>query len=116
MSGECRTIDLSGNGLNQLRISGRLLAREPLRYTPAGIPVCTGILEHQSEQLEDGETRRVECEVPLLALGEPAKWLAAASISLDMSLTGFIAAKSKQRKTLIFHVQSIEFLEGKKNA
>jgi primosomal replication protein N len=101
--------------LNQLRITGCLIARESLRYTPAGIPVFTGILEHQSEQEEDGGARSVECEVPILALGDPAKWLAAATPGLEMSLTGFIAAKSKQRKTLIFHVQSIEFLEGKKN-
>jgi len=101
---------------NQLRITGCLIAREALRYTPAGIPVFTGILEHQSEQEEDGGTRHVECEVPLLALGEPAKWLAAATVGIEMSLTGFIAAKSKHRKTLVFHVQTIEFLEGKKNA
>jgi len=100
---------------NQLRISGCLIAREALRYTPAGIPVCTGALEHRSEQEEDGGTRRVECEVPLLTLGEPAKWLAAATPGIEMSLTGFIAAKSKQRKTLVFHVQTIEFLEGNKN-
>ncbi|MCL2022159.1 MAG: primosomal replication protein N [Betaproteobacteria bacterium] len=101
---------------NQLRISGRLIAREALRYTPAGIPVCTGVLEHRSEQEEDGGIRDVECEVPLIALGDTAKWLAAATPGLEMALTGFIAAKSKNRKTLVFHVQSIEFLEGKKNA
>jgi primosomal replication protein N len=105
-------VRLQGVSLNRLRIDGRLIGKEALRYTPAGIPVFSGVLEHQSEQEEDGEARRVECEVPLIALGDPAKWLAAVAPGLTISLAGFIAAKSRQRKTLVFHVQSIEFLEG----
>jgi primosomal replication protein N len=65
--------------LNRVELSGVLIERKALRFTPAGVPVTECLIGHQSEQLEAGSNRRVECEVPAIALGDTAQWLQAAN-------------------------------------
>ena len=101
--------------LNQLRITGQLAEKKPLRYTPAGIPVAEGRLLHQSEQAEAGTPRQTACAMPVLAMGETANWLDATPLGVEVRISGFLAAKSRNSKTLILHVQTIDFLEGKEN-
>ena len=52
-----------------------LIERKALRYTPAGVPVVECVIGHQSEQIEAGSPRRVECEIPAIALGDTARWI-----------------------------------------
>ena len=89
--------------------------RKALRYTPAGVPVSEGVLEHASEQEEAGAKRQVVCEMAVLALGDSAKWLQAAPLGGAVKVTGFLAAKSRNSKTPVLHVNTIEFLEGNEN-
>jgi primosomal replication protein N len=90
-----------------------LLERKALRYTPAGVPVSEGVLQHASEQMEADTKRLVEMEMAVVALGEAARWLQAAPIGGTVKITGFLAAKSRNSKMPVLHVNSIEFLEGK---
>jgi primosomal replication protein N len=90
-----------------------LLERKSLRYTPAGVPVSEGVLQHTSEQMEAETKRLVEMEMAVVALGEAARWLQAAPIGGSVKITGFLAAKSRNSKMPVLHVNSIEFLEGK---
>lgn len=92
------------------------MEKKPLRYTPAGIPVAEGRILHQSEQTEAGTPRRTLCEMPVLALGEAAKWLNATPLGVEFQLSGFLTAKSRNSKAPVLHVQTIDFLEGKENA
>jgi primosomal replication protein N len=101
--------------LNQLQISGQLAEKKPLRYTPAGISVAEGHILHQSEQREAGTLRQTVCEIPVLALGDMANWLNATPLGVEFRLSGFLAAKSRNSKTLVLHIQTIDFLEGKEN-
>jgi primosomal replication protein N len=101
--------------LNQLQITGRLAEKKTLRYTPAGIPVAEGRLEHQSEQVEARQERQAYCEIPVLALGDLANVLVAATIGAKLQMRGFLMAKSRNSKMLVLHAQTIEFLEGTKN-
>ncbi|HJW25439.1 MAG TPA: primosomal replication protein N [Rhodocyclaceae bacterium] len=101
--------------LNRIELAGRLNQRKVLRYTPAGVPVSEGVLEHSSQQIEAGAPRQVECEVLVVALGEAARWLQAVPLGGAVKLTGFLAAKSRHSKTPVLHVNSIEFLEGNEN-
>jgi hypothetical protein len=55
--------------LNRVELAGTLIERKALRFTPAGVPVIECLIGHQSEQLEAGSPRRVECEIPAIALG-----------------------------------------------
>jgi primosomal replication protein N len=86
-----------------------------LRYTPAGVPVSEGWLQHSASQIENGTERLVEVEIAVLALGETARWLQAAPLGGTVRITGFLAAKSRTSKMPVLHVNSIEFLEGNEN-
>lgn len=101
--------------LNHVELTGILTERKALRFTPAGVPVAECVVRHQSEQLEAGNPRRVECEVQAIGLGESAKWLQAATLGMTVKLTGFLAAKSQSSKQLRMHVTTIEFVEGNQN-
>ena len=73
------------------------------------------LIGHQSEQLEAGSPRRVECEIQVIALGPTAQWLQAAKPGAALNLTGFLAARSRNSKQPRLHVTTIEFVEGKQN-
>jgi len=98
--------------LNRIELVGSLIERLALRYTPAGVPVTECRIRHESEQIEAGLPRRVECEIPAVGLGDPAKWLQAVTPGTEVRVTGFLAAKSRNSKQLVLHIERIEFLEG----
>jgi primosomal replication protein N len=100
---------------NRTELSGRLLERGALRYTPAGIPVIDFSLGHASEQFEAGAARKVDCEMACVALGTTAQLLAGAKPGDSVSVQGFLAARSVKSRTPVLHVTNIEFLEGNEN-
>ena len=79
---------------------------EPIRYTPAGIPLLSFVLQHASEQIEAGLKRKVECEVNAVAIGEIAKL----NIQLGSSVKakGFLAKRSAKNTQLVFHIDKLE--------
>lgn len=93
-------------------LSGTLLERGALRYTPAGVPAIEFKLTHQSEQIEAGMPRKVECEISCIALGSAANLMNATKPGDGLKLGGFIAARSLKIRTPVLHVNTIEFLEG----
>jgi len=101
--------------LNRVELVGCLIERLAPRYTPAGIAVTECRIRHESEQIEAGSPRRVECEIPAIGLGDPAKWLQAAAVGSEVRVTGFLAAKSRNSKQLVLHIEQLEFLEGNSN-
>ena len=101
--------------LNRVELTGVLIERKALRYTPAGVPVMECVIGHQSEQIEAGSPRRVECEMPAIALGESARWIQEAAPGMPIRVNGFLAARSKNSKHPRLHVTTIEFVEGNQN-
>ena len=104
-----------GAPLNRIELTGILIERKALRFTPVGMPVAECVIRHQSKQSEAGSQRCVECEIQAIGLGETAKWLQAATPGVTVHLTGFLAAKSQNSKQLRLHVTTIEFVEGNQN-
>jgi primosomal replication protein N len=92
--------------LNNLTLSGVVISLEPIRYTPAGIPLLSFVLQHASEQIEAGLKRKVECEVNAVALGEIAKQ----NIQLGSSVKakGFLAKRSAKSTQLVLHIDKLE--------
>ncbi len=90
--------------MNDYRLEAEIVERTLLRYTPAGIPVVEFTLDHRSEQVEAGTARTVEFEAPAIAIGEIARQVDAAPMSAQLGFTGFLARRSKQSRTLVFHV------------
>jgi len=99
---------------NCTKITGSLLEVAALRYTPAGVPVLSFRIGHQSEQIEAGIRRVVDCEIPAIALGPNAHLMTDAKPGDKVRLTGFLSAKSLKSRSLLLHVNEIEFLEGTK--
>ena len=89
-------------------LSGVVVHIEPIRYTPAGIPLLSFVLQHASEQIEAGLKRKVECEVNAVALGD----LANQNIQLGSSVKakGFIAKRSAKSTHLVLHIEKLELI------
>ena len=74
-----------------------------------------GVLQHASQQTEADALRQVTCEIPLLGLGKAAQWLQATPVGGLVKVAGFLNAKSRNSRSLVLHVNTIEFLEGTEN-
>ena len=81
---------------------------EPLRYTPAGIPLLSFVLQHASEQIEAGLKRKVECEVNAVAIGELAK--TNVHIGDNIKAKGFLAKRSAKSTQLVLHIVKLELV------
>ncbi|THF57714.1 primosomal replication protein N [Pseudothauera rhizosphaerae] len=99
-------------GLNEVRLDAVLAELQPLRRTPAGVPVLNCILAHESRQVEAGAPRDVSVELQAVAVGEAAGLLAVAAPGMRIRATGFLAAKSLRSRAPVLHLNKIEFLEG----
>lgn len=106
---------MSDSGANRFCVEATLVELQPLRHTPAGMPVAACTLRHESRQVEAGVPRDVTVELQAVALGELAAMLAAARPGMAMRASGFMAAKSLRSRIPVLHLNEIEFLEGTKN-
>lgn len=97
-------------GANRIVIDGEVIARDALRYTPAGIPIVELTLSHRSAQDEAGRARRVECEVRAVAAGKTAHKAANAAPGAQVRATGFVAHPGKSRSRLVVHINELEFI------
>lgn len=96
---------------NRIVLSGKILAIDPLRYTPAGIPALNLTLGHRSRQIEAGMEREVECEVQVVALGELAQQTVRCKVEDGIKIQGFLARKSRNSTQLVLHANRIELIE-----
>ena len=91
-----------------------MAAIEPLRYTPAGIPVLSVVLRHLSEQLEAGMQRRVECDLNAVVMGGLAEKAAETSqgikIGSSVKASGFIARRSLKSTQLVLHITTLDII------
>ena len=83
---------------------------ESLRYTPAGIPLLSVVLQHVSEQVEAGMKRKVECEVNAITLGDLA--LNGLKVGSHILATGFLAKRSLKSTQLVMHINHIEHISN----
>ena len=87
-----------------MALSGELAAIEPLRYTPAGIPLLSFKLTHRSRQTEAGLKRQVECEMGGVAMAEVAVSMSRLKPGQAVKLSGFLNRKNRLSAQLILHV------------
>lgn len=94
--------------MNQFQFVASIAERDVIRYTPAGIPVVTAKLQHQSEQTEAGIKRLVEFEITAFAAGEISGRLNRAGLGEMLKFTGFMARRNRNSKSLVFHIVDFE--------
>jgi primosomal replication protein N len=81
--------------LNRVELTGILIERKALRFTPAG---CAGhgmCDRAPVGTIEAGSPRRVECEIQAIALGDDGTVAAGSNTGSKVRVTGFLAAKSR---------------------
>ncbi|MGE5652591.1 primosomal replication protein N [Noviherbaspirillum sp. UKPF54] len=94
--------------MNQLQLVAVIAERDALRYTPAGIPIASAKLSHQSEQVEAGIPRQIELEIAAVAAGEISGKVNRAELGVAYRFTGFLARKNRNSKSFVFHVTDVE--------
>ena len=90
--------------MNELLLVASIAERDTLRYTPAGIPIVSGTLQHGSQQMEAGLERTVEFEIAAVAAGEISGRFASAELGAVHRFKGFLARKNRNSKALVFHI------------
>jgi primosomal replication protein N len=101
---------------NAVALSGEIAAMEPLRHTPAGVPLVNFRLLHRSRQVEGGYKRQVDCEIAGIALGETAMVLSRLPQGRLVSVEGFLNRKNRMSAQLILHVTRAQELEDTSHA
>jgi primosomal replication protein N len=89
---------------NEVALCGELAAIEPLRYTPAGIPLLSFRLAHRSRQTEAGLKRQVECEMGGVAMADVAVAMSKLKPGQAVRVTGFLNRKNRMSAQLVLHV------------
>jgi primosomal replication protein N len=94
--------------VNRLLISGALIQVEPLRYSPAGVPIAEAVILHRSTQAVAAQTRQVECELTVQASGPLATQLAKLPAATQVKLEGALNRRSVNSRQLILILNRIE--------
>jgi primosomal replication protein N len=94
--------------LNHFILTAALVAREALRYTPAGVPVIECLLEHSGEVQEAGHARLIKMSLEAMAIGTVHQKLDQMELGRLARFEGFLAHKSLRSQRLVFHITHIE--------
>lgn len=96
---------------NRLVLTGEVTEVAELRYTPAGIPLISFTLKHSSLQTEAGMQRKVECEIPAIAMAKSAEQAGELKVGSVANVAGFLAKRSLNSRQLILHINELEIIE-----
>ena len=90
--------------VNSIDLSGTLIEREAVRFTPAGIEVFEAVLHHRSEVVEAGKVRKLEFDFNAVSYGALARRLNGMEIGAEIQFKGFLAPKSMRTRRLTVHI------------
>ena len=93
--------------MNRVVLSGVLVERQALRYTPAGLPALNLGLKHESTLSEDGQPRKVSMEMRAVAIGGITQALGSMALGAEGLFGGFLAS-ARNGRGLLFHITSVE--------
>lgn len=94
--------------MNKLVISGVLIQVDPVRYSPAGVPIAEAVILHRSSQAVAAQARQVECELTVQASGSLASQLAHLVVGTLVKLEGALNRRSVNSRQLILILNRIE--------
>jgi primosomal replication protein N len=90
--------------VNRLVIDGVLSHTQPLRYSPAGVPIAEAVLEHRSTT---AAARQVVCELAVQASGPLAGQMAGLAAGTQVKLEGALNRRSVNSRQLILIVTDL---------
>jgi primosomal replication protein N len=94
--------------VNRLVISGALIQVDPVRYSPAGVPIAEAVIHHRSNQNVATQSRQVECELTVQASGSLATQLSNLTTGMQVKLEGALNRRSVNGRQLILILNRIE--------
>ncbi|HQT31892.1 MAG TPA: primosomal replication protein N [Thiobacillus sp.] len=94
--------------MNRLVISGALTQIDPLRYSPAGVPIVEAVVHHRSSQTVASQARQVECELTVQASGSLASQLAQITVGTQVRMEGALNRRSVNSRQLLLILNRIE--------
>ena len=92
---------------NHVALTAGIAQVQPLRYSPAGLPVLDLHLVHASQQQESGLVRKVSATVRAVAMGELAQRLARQAPGSVWTFQGFLATP-RNSNSVVLHIQDIQ--------
>ena len=98
--------------MNRVGLTAALVEREPVRYTPAGIPIVGMKLSHRSVQREAGVDRTVEMEISAIAADRVALRMDRVALGTELKLEGFLAPRRRNLRSLVLHVTEFENIQS----
>ena len=93
--------------MNQVTLTASIAEISAQRYTPAGIPALDLTLEHESEQVEAGQLRKVKVTLKAVAIGPVAEVIRKQPIGSSHKFNGFLASTRNAKGTLL-HIQAFD--------
>jgi primosomal replication protein N len=93
--------------MNRVVLSGVLVERQALRYTPAGLPALNLGLKHESTLSEDGQPRKVSMEMRAVAIGGITQQLVTMALGAEGLFGGFLTS-ARNGRGLLLHITSVE--------
>lgn len=94
--------------MNRLVISGSLIQVDPLRYSPAGVPIADAVIHHRSSQTVATQARQIECELAVQASGSLATQLVQLAGGTQVKLDGTLNRRSVNSRQLVLILNRIE--------
>ena len=89
---------------NQFVLDGEIVALEPLRHTPAGIPCVSLTLRHESQQEEAGKPAAAQFDMNAVAFGEIAMAMSGVRTGQRISVKGFMNRKNRFSEFPVLHI------------
>jgi primosomal replication protein N len=96
--------------MNRVVLTGTVVTRDALRYTPAGLPALGLTLKHEGTASEDGQLRKVSLEIRAVGIGAITQALARLALGEAATFGGFLAG-ARNGRGLVLHVTDIAVQE-----
>jgi primosomal replication protein N len=93
--------------LNQVAITGELIERSALRYTPAAVAVLDLKLLHCENVDQAGSSRSIQFEISVVAMGDLALMWQSIPLGQIVKVQGFLAAARQNSPRLVLHATDI---------
>lgn len=108
MPGAAQDAGGAAGGANLVRLTATVVTRDTLRFTPAGIPLIDLTLRHESTLIEAQLPRLVQATVDAVVLGELAREMDRLKVGQVITVTGFLANRSRRSTRVVLHVNEFE--------
>ncbi len=91
------------HAINEVNLTGVITKIYPIFTTPGGVKVSRFFLEHKSEQLENGQKRRVNCKIFCVAI---ANEICESMSGYQVNVNGFLSVNAQNK--LILNITNIQ--------